>query len=74
MWIFDGNRGLVTDVADGFGQAIQVVKTLIVALEIRHIFGPWSQDEQGTGSTGLKTTELWFPVVGDGLRLHVYQW
>ena len=63
----------MTDVADGFGQVVQVVKTLVVALELWHILGPGSQDEQGAGSTGLETAALRLPVVGDGVCLNVYQ-
>ena len=59
----------MTDVADGFGQVVQVVKTLVVALENGHILGPWCQDEQGAGSTGLETAALRLPVVGDGVCL-----
>ena len=50
----------MTDVADGFGQVVQVVKALVVALELGHILGPWCQDEQGAGSTagvGVRRTE-----------------
>jgi len=62
--------------ADGtnhLGQVIEVVETLVVAGEGRHILGPWCKDKQRAIGTGLKAAALGFPILANRVGLHMNQ-
>ena len=55
------------------GQVVEVMETVIIAGEGRHVLGPRGEDEQGACSTGFEAFQLWLPVSADGDRLHLYE-
>lgn len=52
---------------------VEIMETGVVAREGRHILGPRSKDEQRTVGAGLEAAALGFPVLADGVSLHMYQ-
>ena len=61
----------MTDSADGFGQAVEVMETLIVAGKGRHILRPRRKDKQRAMGAGFEAAALGFPVSANGVGLYV---
>ena len=62
----------MTNAADHLGEAVEVMKTLVVATEGGHILGPWGKDKQRAISTGFVTASFGLPVSAYGRGLKVY--
>ena len=52
---------------------VEIMETGVVARKGRHILGPRSKDEQRTVGAGLEAAALGFPVLANGVSLHMYQ-
>lgn len=63
----------MADGTDGLGQLVEVMEAAVVAFEVRHIFGPRSEDEERTDGTSLEAAALGLPEPADGCGLQVYQ-
>ena len=48
---------------------IKIVKTTVVALERRQVFGPWGENEKCAIKTSLEAAALRFPVLANGSGL-----
>ena len=68
-----GDGGGVADGADGLCQPVEVMESLVVALEGGHVFRPGGEYQQSAISTGLEAAALGLPVLTDGFGLDVYQ-